>query len=321
MLPIQFGEHIPIILDKCHCQEVIMRVDLIGVPLDFGAGRRGVDMGPSAMRYAGLHEALAGLGHSVVDRGNISVPILETCQVTEPRLRYIDCIVPVARRVAGRVATSVHAGAFPLVLGGDHSIALGSLRGAARHRRLGLVWVDAHADFNTAETTPSGNIHGMPLAALTGFGDERLVTLGRGPRAVIDPARVVIIGVRDLDPGEKINLKTAGISVFSMEAIDRYGLYQVLCRAFDRVCRDTDGVYLSFDLDSLDPMHAPGVGTPVPGGLTYREAHMVAEMVGETGSLAGMDLVEVNPILDEKNRTARMAVELACSALGRRVWD
>lgn len=297
-----------------------MKIDLIGVPLDFGAGRRGVDMGPSAVRYAGMREALESLDHQVRDVGNITVPILETCSIRDPRLRYIDCIVPVARRLAGKVATAIQGGRFPLVLGGDHSLSLGSLRGAARKRNLGVLWIDAHADFNTTETTPSGNIHGMPLAALSGLGDERLVTLGGGCAPVIDPEKVVVVGVRQLDDGERTNLKQAGVKVHSMEQIDRYGLYHVMCEALDQAMNGTDGLYLSFDLDSLDPLYAPGVGTPVQGGFSYREAHMICEMVAESGKLAGMDLVEVNPILDERNRTARLAVELAQSALGLRVW-
>jgi arginase len=183
-----------------------------------------------------------------------------------------------------------------------------------------LIWIDAHGDFNTAETSPSGNIHGMPLAALAGLGDPRLVGLGKQYQAAVNPAHIAVVGVRDLDPGEKKNLAHAGIAVFSIDEIDRHGLYDVLRKAIDVVSRGTDGIYLSLDLDAIDPLYAPGVGTPVPGGLTYREAHLACEMVAETGRLVGMDLVEVNPILDERNKTAEMAVELAVSALGKRVW-
>jgi arginase len=219
------------------------------------------------------------------------------------------------------VAASIRAGHFPLTLGGDHSLSLGSVRGAARHKTLGVIWIDAHADFNTAATTPTGNIHGMPLAALAGYGDPRLVTLGdEHRRATLNPAHIAIVGVRQLDPGERDLLREAGVTVLGMEQIDRISLYQALARAIDAASRGTDGIYLSFDLDSLDPLHAPGVGTPVPGGLTYREAHLACEMVAETGRLMGMDLVEVNPILDERNRTAALAVELALSAVGQRVW-
>jgi arginase len=297
-----------------------MHIELTGVPIDFGAGRRGVDMGPSAIRYAGLKPALESLGHVVEDRGNVETPIAETCTVSEPKLRYIDCIVPVARRVYGRVASAMQAGHFPLTLGGDHSLSLGAVRGAARHKSLGVIWIDAHADYNTAETTPSGNIHGMPLAALAGLGDPRLVTLGDMKAVNVNPANIAIVGVRQLDPGERVLLRETGVTIFSMEQIDRIRLYHALGQAIDVASRGTEGIYLSFDMDSLDPLHAPGVGTPVPGGLTYREAHLACEMIAETGRLVGMDLVEVNPILDERNRTAALAVELALSALGQRVW-
>ncbi|GAB4486167.1 MAG: arginase [Anaerolineales bacterium] len=298
-----------------------MQIDIIGVPIDLGADRRGVDMGPSAIRYAHLQQKIESLGYTVEDKGNIEVPIAEMCKISEPKLKYIDCIVPMARRVAGAVATSLQAGHFPLVLGGDHSVALGSIHGAARGRKLGVIWVDAHADFNTAETTPSGNIHGMPLAALCGLGDPRLTALWNEAVPVINPQRVAVIGARDLDPGEKRNLKQVGVMVMGMEQIDRLGMVQALEKAIERVSREVDGIFLSFDMDSLDPRHAPGVGTPVPGGLTYREAHLICELVAETGSLIGLDLVEVNPILDAQNATAALSVELAVSALGRRVWS
>lgn len=297
-----------------------MQIDIIGVPIDMGAGRRGVDMGPSAIRYASLREKLIDLGYTVEDTGNIEVAIMETCRITEPKLKYIDCIVPMARRTAGAVATSIQGGRFPLVLGGDHSIAIGSIHGATKHKKLGVIWVDAHADFNTPETTPSGNIHGMPLAALCGLGDPRLTSLWDELVPAVDPGRVAIIGARDLDPGEKRSLSEAGVMVMGMEQIDRLGMVTAIEKAIARVSRDVDGIYLSFDMDALDPRHAPGVGTAVTGGLTYREAHLVCEMVAETGKLTGMDLVEINPILDVQNQTAMLAVEFAMSALGRRVW-
>jgi arginase len=298
-----------------------MQIDIIGVPIDLGADRRGVDMGPSAMRYANLHQKLEELGCSLDDKGNIEVPIQETCQITDPRLKYIDCIIPMGRRVAGAVATSIQSGRFPLVLGGDHSLSVGSIRGAAKHKKIGVIWVDAHADFNTPETTPSGNIHGMPLAALCGLGDPRLVSLWDETPPILDPKRVAIIGARDLDPGEKQNLRSTGVMVQSMEQIDRMGMVNALEKAIEQVGRDVDGIYLSFDMDALDPRHAPGVGTPVPGGLTFREAHLACEVVVETGKLIGMDMVEVNPILDVQNQTAILAVEFICSALGSRVWS
>lgn len=298
-----------------------MQIDVIGVPIDLGADRRGVDMGPSAIRYAHLHQKLEELGYSLNDTGNIEVPIQETCSISDPRLKYMDCILPMARRVSGAVATSIQGGRFPLVLGGDHSLSAGSIRGAAKHKKLGVIWVDAHADFNTPETTPSGNIHGMPLAALCGLGDARLVCLWDETPPVLDPKRVAVIGARDLDPGEKRNLRAADVMVQSMEQIDRIGMVAALEKAIHRVGRDVDGIYLSLDMDALDPRHAPGVGTPVPGGLTYREAHLACEVVAETGKLVGMDLVEVNPILDVQNQTAILAVEFIRSALGSRIWS
>lgn len=297
-----------------------MNIDIIGVPVDMGADRRGVDMGPSAIRYALLKEQLEKLGHIVIDKGNVEVPIAELCAITDPKLKFLDCIVPMARRVAGAVATSVKSKNLPLVLGGDHSLSLGSIRGAARQKKIGVLWVDAHADFNTAETTPSGNIHGMPLAALCGLGAPELVQIGNEPIPIIDPANVAIIGARDLDTGEKENLRQAGAMVMSMEQIDRYGLMGSMEKAIERISRDTDGIYLSFDMDAMDPRHAPGVGTPVTGGLTYREAHLICELVAETNNLIGMDVVEINSILDVQNQTALLAVEFILSALGQRTW-
>ncbi len=298
-----------------------MKIDVIGVPMDLGADRRGVDMGPSAIRYAHLQRKLEDLGYEVQDEGNIEVPIAEMCSITNPKLKYIDCIIPMSRRVAGAVATAVQGGRFPLVLGGDHSLSIGSVRGAARNKKLGVIWIDAHADFNTAETTPSGNIHGMSLAILAGMGDPSLVQLWDEPLPVIDPTKIAIIGARDLDSGEKVNLQNAGAMVLGMEQIDRYGMVSMVEKAIEHVSRDVDGIWLSLDLDALDPQHAPGVGTPVPAGLTQREAHLACELIAETGKLIGMDLVEVNPILDVQNQTAALAVEFALSALGRRIWN
>jgi arginase len=297
-----------------------MQIDIIGVPIDLGADRRGVDMGPSAIRYSHLQKKLEELGFDVRDEGNVEVPIAEMCKITNPNLKYIDCIIPVSRRIAGAVATSIQAKNFPLVLGGDHSLSIGSVRGAARNKKIGVIWIDAHADFNTAETTPSGNIHGMSLAVLAGFGDKNLVQLWDETIPVIDPSKIAVIGARDLDSGEKENLSKAGAMVMGMEQIDRYGMVSVVERAIERVSRDVDGIYLSLDLDALDPEHAPGVGTPVPAGLSQRETHLACELIAETGKLIGMDLVEVNPILDGQNRTATLAVEFALSALGRRIW-
>jgi arginase len=298
-----------------------MQIDIIGVPIDLGADRRGVDMGPSAIRYAHLQNKLEELGCTVQDEGNVEVAIAEMCKITDAKMKYVDCIVPMSRRIAGAVATSVQAKNFPLVIGGDHSLSIGSVRGAARNRKIGVIWIDAHADFNTAETTPSGNIHGMSLALLAGLGDRRLVQLWDETIPVIDPAKIAIVGARDLDSGEKMNLEKAGAMVMGMEQIDRYGLVTAMEKAIERVSRDVDGIYLSLDMDALDPQHAPGVGTPVPAGLTQRETHLACELIAETNLLIGMDLVEVNPILDGQNKTAALAVEFALSALGRRIWN
>jgi arginase len=297
-----------------------MEIDLVGVPMDHGAGRRGVDMGPSAIRYAGLDTGLQQIGCSVNDLGNLEVPIFETCKDTEPNLRYIECVVPIAQQLMSQVSETVREGRFPIVLGGDHSLSLGSVRGVALHKRVGIVWVDAHADFNTHETTPSGNIHGMPLAAVAGIGESRIVGLGGEPIPAVEPVNITIIGARDIDSGERENLRKAGVRVFGMHQIDRYGLHLVMEQAIEIASQGTDGIFLSFDMDALDPLYAPGVGTPVQGGLTYREAHLVCEMIAESGRLVGMDFVEVNPILDDRNKTAGLVVELILSALGNRVW-
>ncbi len=298
-----------------------MQIDIIGVPIDLGADRRGVDMGPSAIRYAHLRQKLEALGYCVEDKGNIEVPIAEMCAITDPKLKYVDCIVPMSRRASGAVTTALQSGHFPLVLGGDHSLSLGSIRGAARIKKVGVIWIDAHADFNTEQTTPSGNIHGMPLAALCGLGNTQLTRLWDETVPVVDPKRVAIVGARDLDPGEKVNLREAGVMVMGMEQIDRLGMDSVMKKVIERISRDTEGIYLSFDMDAMDPRHAPGVGTPVPAGLTQREAHLACELIAETGKLIGMDIVEVNSILDVQNQTASLAVEFVLSALGKRIWN
>ena len=295
-------------------------INLIGVPLDFGAGRRGVDMGPSAIRYAGLRSGLDALGIPVTDHGNVAVPVFENCQISDPKLRYIDCIVPIVSRVMEFVRDRVDGGQFPLVIGGDHSLSLGSVRGAAKNKRLGVIWIDAHADFNTHETTPSGNIHGMPLAALVGKGDQRLVKLDDGVSQAIVPEHVVVVGARDIDLDERISLQKTGINIFAMDFIDRHGIKTAIEKAIEIAAQGTDGIYLSFDMDALDPLCAPGVGTAVQGGLTYREAHLACEILAESELLLGMDLVEVNPILDDQNKTAELAVELILSALGKRIY-
>jgi arginase len=296
-------------------------VVVIGVPVDLGAGRRGVDMGPSAIRYAGLCEHIEALGHCVRDAGNLPAPLAEQCgrPADGEKLRYLEPLVELNHMLAQRVQAVVAAGAFPLVLGGDHSIAIGSISGVAYQRRVGVIWVDAHADFNTPETTPSGNIHGMTVAVLTGHGHPSLVNLlSNGP--AIRETDVAMVGIRDIDPLEREALHASGIHVFTMHDIDRRGLATVMDEAIARVSADTDHIHLSLDLDALDPKEAPGVGTPVLGGLSYREAHLAMEMVSESTRLLSLDVVEVNPILDRSNITAALAVQFAASALGKRIF-
>jgi arginase len=295
-------------------------IAIIGTPVDLGAGRRGVDMGPSAIRYAGLKERLEDLGHRVRDLGNIPVPLAEQIAPPPPgeRLRYLGALVEVNRALAQQVAAVVVQGSFPLVLGGDHSLAIGSVGGLARGRRIGMIWVDAHADFNTAETTPSGNIHGMTVAALTGRGHAALTGM-HGSAPVLRDADVALVGIRDVDALERVALRESGIHIFTMHDVDRRGLATVMEEAIACVTAETDGFHVSFDMDALDPSEAPGVGTPVLGGIFYREAHLAMELVSESGRLIGLDLVEVNPILDERNATAELAVQFALSALGKRI--
>lgn len=297
-----------------------MRIHLIGAPMDLGADRRGVDMGPSAIRYAGLNEKLHALGHEVTDLGSVHVPDPESGTQGDPKLKYLDQIVASAQELGECVQRSIEAGAVPITLGGDHSIALGSISGAANALgTIGVIWIDAHGDFNTSDTTPSGNIHGMILAALAGLGDPRLVNaVGKGPH--IDPKRLVIIGARDLDTGERELLRSAGVHVRTMTDIDRRGIYDVTREALLLANDGANGLHVSFDMDVMNPSEAPGVGTPVPGGITYREAHLAMELIAESGRMTSLDLVEVNPILDNENRTAILATELALSALGKRIF-
>lgn len=294
-------------------------IAILGAPVDLGAGRRGVDMGPAAIRYAGLYERLTSLGHTVHDYGNVAVPLAE--QIGQPapgeKLRYLEPIVMVTRALAGQVASARERGQFPLILGGDHSISIGSVAGSARGQRLGLIWIDAHADFNTPETTPSGNIHGMSVAALTGRGHSALTDLFT-TAPVVQPQDIVMIAIRDLDAAERDALRTSGIHVFTMHDIDRRGMNAVMEQALALAGAHTSGIHVSLDMDALEPTVASGVGTPVFGGLSYREAHLAMELIAEDGHMVSLDLVEVNPILDEHNRTAELAVEFALSALGKR---
>ncbi len=295
-----------------------MRIRLLDVPLDFGANLRGVDLGPTALRRAGLKETLSLLGHEIEeDPGLVSIPIAEHRETGDPKVRFLEPVAQVCLSLASRVEMACREGSFPLVLGGDHSLALGSLAGLKafyQQKPWGVIWIDAHADFNTPETSPSGNIHGMSLAASCGWGHPLLTQLyGPGPK--VQPNQVVLVGVRDLDPGERLNLKQAGIKVFTMADIDRWGMAEVAQRVRQVMEPQTDW-HVSLDIDVLDPATAPGVGTPVPGGLTYRELHLLLESLAETQRVTSADVVEVNPILDTKNQTARVAVAMVRSLLG-----
>ena len=289
------------------------RVAVVGVPMDLGANRRGVDMGPSALRYARLLEQLEDLGYTVEDLGDVPVSLARASRRRGRGLAYLEEIRAAALVLKERLA-ALPEGVFPIVLGGDHSLSMGSVAGAARGRRVGVVWVDAHADFNTPETSPSGNVHGMPLAVLSGLGHPRLTEVFRA----VDPKDVVLVGVRSLDPGEKRLLKEAGVRVYTMHEVDRLGV----ARIAEEVLKHLQGLplHVSLDADVLDPTLAPGVGSPVLGGLTYREAHLLMEILAESGRVQSLDLVEVNPILDERNRTAEMLVGLALSLLGKRIF-
>jgi arginase len=298
-------------------------VHIIGVPLDLGGGRRGVDMGPSAFRIAGLGERIASLGRPVVDKGDLAVPIPETRHIGDPRRKYIDDIATVCSALFETARDSLREGALPLVLGGDHSLAAGSVAATAAHaasrgERFGLIWVDAHGDMNTPSSTESGNVHGMPLSALLGPEPAELAAIGGfGPK--IDPGHVVLIGVRNLDDQEKQRVRESRIHVFTMKDIDRSGIAAVIEQAIALAGAAAHGIHVSFDLDVCDPGIAPGVGTPVKGGLDYREAHMVMEVLADSGRVIALDMVEVNPTLDVRNSTADLGTELVLSALGMKI--
>ncbi len=294
------------------------RVAIIGAELDLGAGRRGVDMGPSAIRYAGLGERLAALGIASEDRGNVYTEIRETADPGDPNARFLAQIRETCEQIADRVREAAERGLTPLVLGGDHSVAIGPLGGlASLHGPGAVLWFDAHGDLNTPETTPSGNVHGMPLAAALGRAGAAFES-ERWPLPSVDPERVALIGVRSLDPGEREVVKETGVAVYTIADVDRRGVEPVLAEALERVS-GAPFVHISVDLDVVDPDVAPGVGSPVRGGFSYREAHLMMELVAESGLLTSLELVEVNPILDHENETARLAVELAASALGARI--
>jgi len=292
-----------------------MKATIVGAALDLGAGRRGVDMGPSAIRYAGLEDRLAALGIDCVDRGNVATQVAEAAAHHDPRARFLPEILATCGRIAGIVGEALDDGSIPIVLGGDHSIALGTLAGLASRRGAGAVlWFDAHCDLNTPETTPSGNVHGMPLAAALGYGGHSFNNTSLTLPAV-QPSRVAIIGARVTDPGERALIGELGLGIHTMSKIDRRGIEAVVSDALERAA-GAPFVHISLDMDGLDPDVAPGVGTPVPGGLTYREAHLAMELIAESGLLGSLEIVEVNPILDRQNATATLAVELAASAFG-----
>lgn len=299
------------------------KVAMVGVPMDLGGGRRGVDMGPSAVRIAGIRQRVEQLGFEFTDRGNVPVEAPESRVPEDEKARFLDEIATCCAELRGRVEGILEEGALPLVVGGDHSIACGTVAGISSHYHrqgdeIGLLWFDAHGDMNTPETTTSGNVHGMPLASCVGMGPELLTHLGeRFP--MVDPARVALVGVRSLDDKERGLVKESGVACFTMREIDSLGIHEVMERAIAVVTRGTRGFHCSFDLDGTDPAVAPGVGTPVPGGTTWRESHHVMECVAESGKLLGLEITELNPILDSRNQSAEAAVGLVMSALGKRI--
>ena len=293
-------------------------VAIIGAALDLGQGRRGVDMGPSAMRYAGLEERLTSLGFEVRDHGNVDTAVPEATAVRDERARFLPEIKATCERIAAKIVEELGRGAIPLVLGGDHSVALGTLGGLASvHGPGGVLWIDAHSDINTPESSPSGNVHGMPLAAALGLAGPGFESEA-WPLPAVEHRRVAIVGARELDDGERRLLHEAGVRVFTMSEIDRIGTERAVHEALDRV-GGGGFVHVSLDMDALDPEIAPGVGTPVRGGLTYREAHLALELVAESNVAGSLEVVEVNPILDRENTTALTAVELVASALGKTI--
>ncbi|WP_335870892.1 arginase [Bacillus sp. 2205SS5-2] len=294
-------------------------VSIIGVPMDLGQMRRGVDMGPSAIRYAGVVERLESIGLNIEDLGDIEIGRPERAISPDTTLRNLKAVAEASEQLASTVDSVIKKGEFPLVLGGDHSIAIGTLAGVAKnYENLGVIWYDAHGDLNTADTSPTGNIHGMPLAASLGIGHESLTNIGGyGPK--IKPENIVIIGARSLDEGERELIKERGITVYTMHEIDRLGMTTVMTEAISYLRDKTDGIHLSLDLDGLDPNDAPGVGTPVIGGISYRESHLAMEMLAEANVITSAEFVEVNPILDEKNKTATVAVALMGSLFGEKL--
>jgi arginase len=299
------------------------QIAIIGAPLDFGAGRRGVDMGPSALRLAGLNTKLQAMGYGVRDLGNVQVAQQETIDEGSPQAKYLPAIAKCCAELAQIVSEVAQRGEFPLVLGGDHSVGAGTVAGMAHHvrqkqRKMGVIWIDAHADMNTPQTSPSGNVHGMPLASCLGRGPRELTNiLGYAPK--MEGRNTVLIGLRDVDRSERETVRELGVVAFTMRDIDELGLRKVMEQALAAACDGTAGFHLSLDMDAVDPDEAPGVGTPVRGGMSYREAHLSMEMVCDSGQMLSMEVVEVNPVLDSANRTALLGVELVTSAMGKKI--
>lgn len=296
---------------------------IIGVPMDLGAGRRGVDMGPSAIRVAGLNQALSLLGYDVVDVGNVHVPPPEAIPQSNWRARFLPQIAIASAELAEMVEAALEEEAMPVVLGGDHSIAIGSVAGVSsfyrkRNQKIGIIWLDAHTDINTPETSPSGNIHGMPLAALLGYGAKELTGIaGFAPKVL--PEHSVVIGARSVDPGEREMIHSLGVRVFTMSELDERGLANVIEEAVNIASRNTAGIHVTMDMDFIDPFYAPGVGTPERGGATYRESHLAMEKIAASGRVLSVEITEVNPLFDTSNQTATLAVELILSALGKKI--
>ena len=296
-----------------------MIINLMGVPMDLGQKRRGVDMGPSALRYAGLEASLTQLGHTIEDHGDIDVPNPESGLATIGEKR-IQTVANVCQRIYEEGRRAVESNAFAMFLGGDHSISIGSVKAAAKDspETLGIIWIDAHSDFNIPETSPTGNIHGMPVAVMCGEGPEPLTSVGNGVHVL--PENIVQIGIRDVDSEVAVRVRNSNLNVFTMHEIDTIGMAEIATRTL-ALLSNCDRIHVSLDLDSLDPDEAPGVGTPVQGGLSYREAHLLAELLSDSGKVRSLDVVEVNPILDERNKTASLAVELVASLLGRKILE
>lgn len=299
------------------------KVSIIGFPMDLGADRRGVDMGPSALRIAGLQTKLENLGYNVNDTGDIKIEIMERQEVQNLKLKYLNEILKTSKLLASKVEKVLDKGEFPLCIGGDHSMALGTIAGISSYCRrnglkLGVIWIDAHADMNTEETTPSGNIHGMPLAASLGLGNEKLVNLyGFSPK--LESQNCALIGIRSIDDAEKKSIRKLKIPISTMADIDKTGIYRIMVRILKHFRESVDHIHISFDVDSVDPVIASGVGTPIPGGLSYREAHLVMESIAECGCMSSLEIAEVNPILDSQNKTAIFTTDLIASSMGQRI--